>query len=59
MRLLKGYQLNSVQRQQQDVEMLTVANGMSAARTEDSDVAAERQRIIGTQVDQLATTDAS
>jgi len=57
-RPLKGHQIDSAQLQQQDVEMMMVANGMPTAPTEDSDVAAERQRIIGTQVNQLATTDA-
>ena len=41
----------------QDVEMEAV-NGMVAGPVEDDDVAAERDRIVGTSVDQLATTDA-
>jgi len=41
---------------QQDVEMVTVS-GTPAAQAEDSDVAAERQRINNTQVQQLAATD--
>ena len=41
---------------QQNVEMVTVS-GTPAAQTEDSDVAAERQRINNTQVQQLAVTD--
>ena len=41
-----------------DAEMMAVDDGVPAAAVEDSDVAAERQRIIGTPLEQLATTDA-
>ena len=44
---------------QQDVAVTTADGGEpAAAAAEDSDVAAERQRITGTAVEQLATTDA-
>jgi len=42
---------------QQDIEM-AAASGMPAAPVEDNDVAAERERIVSTSADQLATTDA-
>jgi len=48
---------DDIQQRQQDVEMIA-ASGMTATPVEDNDVAAERQRIVSTSVDQLATTDA-
>jgi len=50
--------IDNTQHGQQDVEMMTVDHGVSAASVEDSDVAAERQRITNTPVEQLASTDA-
>ena len=50
--------MNNVPQEQQDVEMMTVDHGVPAALVEDSDVAAERQRINSNSVEQLATTDA-
>jgi len=40
-----------------DGEMMTVDRGVTAAPVEDSDVAAERQRIVSTPVARLTTTD--
>ena len=51
-----GRQDDRVRRRQLDLES-TTASGTPADR-EDSDVAAERQRIVSTSVNQLATTDA-
>jgi len=50
--------MNNVPPEQRDVEMMTVDHGVPAALVEDSDVAAERQRINSNSVEQLATTDA-
>ena len=57
MRPLKERQQNDNIGRQQDVEMMA-GNGVPAAPVEDNDVAAERERILGKPVDQLATTDA-
>ena len=48
----------NILRRKQDVGMATVDHGVLAAATEDSDVAAERERIVRTPVERLATTDA-
>jgi len=48
----------NVVRRKQDVGMATVDHGVLAAAAEDSDVAAERERIVRIPVERLATTDA-
>jgi len=55
--LREHHQDDDIQQRQQDVEM-TAASGVTATPVEDNDVAEERQRIVSTSVDQLATTDA-
>jgi len=52
----KRQQNDNIERQQ-DVQM-TAATDVSAAPVEDSDVTAERERILSSSVDQLASTDA-
>ena len=49
---------DNIQRRQQDVEMMTPDNGVSAGPVEDNDVATERERIVSTPVEQLASKDA-
>ena len=57
-RLIKGrHRDDNIQLRQQDVEMMTPANGVPAGPVEDNDVATERRRIVSTPVEQLATTD--
>ena len=50
--------ISSALRVQRDVERSTLEHGVPLTSLEDSDVAAERQRIDSTPVEQLATTDA-
>jgi len=56
--LMECRRIDNTEHEQQNVEMMTVDHGVPAAPVEDSDVAAERQRINSTPVEQLATTDA-
>jgi len=53
------HQQDNIDRLRQlDVEMSATANGTPGNPQEDSDVAAERERIVSTSVDQLSSTDA-